>query len=66
VGGKGSKKGERNFKFGRTISTAAVHDGLCYVADMTGLFFCFDAKTGQKLWDPRPGGPGVVFAVLGR
>jgi outer membrane protein assembly factor BamB len=51
AGQQGVKKGERTFKFGRTISTAAVHDGLCYVADMTGMFFCFDAKTGQKVWD---------------
>lgn len=42
---------DRNYFFGRTLSTCAVHDGLCYAADLTGIFYCFDAKTGQKYWD---------------
>jgi outer membrane protein assembly factor BamB len=40
----------RDFVFGRTISTCAVHDGLCYACDLVGFFTCLDAKTGQKLW----------------
>jgi outer membrane protein assembly factor BamB len=36
--------------FGRTMSTAAVADGLLYVADLAGLFYCLDAKTGEAVW----------------
>jgi outer membrane protein assembly factor BamB len=41
----------REFLFGRSDSTAAIHDGLLYVADLVGFLYCFDARTGQKLWD---------------
>src|SRR5262249_26462023 len=47
---EGKKAQKRNFRFGRSLSTAAVHDGLVYIADMTGFLFCFDAKTGEKYW----------------
>jgi outer membrane protein assembly factor BamB len=40
----------RDEVFSRTMSTCAIHDGLCYVADLIGFFYCLDAKTGQKLW----------------
>jgi outer membrane protein assembly factor BamB len=43
-------KAGRDFVFGRTISTCAVHDGLCYAVDLVGFFNCLDAKTGEKLW----------------
>jgi outer membrane protein assembly factor BamB len=36
--------------FGRTMSTVAVHDGLLYVADLAGIFYCIDAATGAVLW----------------
>jgi outer membrane protein assembly factor BamB len=36
--------------FNRTLSTAAIRDGLVYVADLSGFLYCFDAKTGQKKW----------------
>jgi len=41
----------RSVVFGRTMSTAAVHDGLVYIAEETGYLHCLDAKTGQKYWD---------------
>jgi outer membrane protein assembly factor BamB len=41
----------RDIIFGRTVSTAAIHDGLVYVADLEGLVYCLDAKTGQKYWE---------------
>jgi outer membrane protein assembly factor BamB len=34
----------------RTISTACVSEGLCFVPDFSGFLHCFDAKTGQLYW----------------
>jgi outer membrane protein assembly factor BamB len=49
-GGPG-KVGGRNYLFGRTISTCAVHDGVVYIAELEGWLHCLDAKTGKKHWD---------------
>jgi outer membrane protein assembly factor BamB len=35
----------------RTIGTCAIKDDLCFIADFSGLFHCFDAKTGEELWN---------------
>ena len=34
----------------RTCGTAAIQDGLLFVADFSGLFHCLDAKTGIPYW----------------
>jgi outer membrane protein assembly factor BamB len=36
--------------FHRTISTAAIADGIVYAADLSGFLYALDAKTGQLYW----------------
>jgi outer membrane protein assembly factor BamB len=50
-GGKAAAGADRDYTFGRTLSTCAIHEGLCYVADLDGFIYCLDAKTGKKYWD---------------
>ncbi|HVL14292.1 MAG TPA: PQQ-binding-like beta-propeller repeat protein [Gemmata sp.] len=40
----------RDFKFGRTLSTACVVDGIVYAAELHGFLHCLDAKTGKHFW----------------
>jgi outer membrane protein assembly factor BamB len=42
---------DRDYAFGRTVSTPAVHDGLVYMTDMDSFFYCFDARTGDQRWE---------------
>lgn len=34
----------------RTVSTAAVMDGLVYISDFSGFLYCLDAATGAEIW----------------
>ena len=34
----------------RTISTAAIADGLVYISDFSGFLHCLDAETGERVW----------------
>jgi len=49
-GGPAPKGTGRNYFFGRTMSTCAVHDGLCYAAELAGYLHCLDARTGKLYW----------------
>jgi outer membrane protein assembly factor BamB len=47
------KEDESQYYFGRTLSTAAVHDGLCYVGELEGYLHCLDAETGKQYWEHK-------------
>lgn len=49
-GGAAPKGSGRNYLFGRTMSTCAIHDGLCYAAELAGYIHCLDAQTGKLYW----------------
>ncbi len=36
--------------FHRSMSTVAIADGLLYAADLSGFFYCLDAKSGKQHW----------------
>lgn len=36
--------------FNRTISTAAIQDGILYITDLSGFLYALDAKTGEHYW----------------
>jgi outer membrane protein assembly factor BamB len=47
----------RNNVFGRTMSTCAIHDGLCYASELLGILHCLDAETGKAYWTHDTGAP---------
>ena len=50
VAAKDKGKIGRNYYFGRTMSTCAIHDDLVYAGELLGLLHCLDANTGQLHW----------------
>jgi hypothetical protein len=40
----------RDFKFGRTMSTACIVDDVVYISELHGYLHCLDAKTGEMFW----------------
>ncbi len=51
-GGKADpNKIQRNYYFGRTMSTCAIKDDLVYACDIAGILHCLDAKTGEHYWE---------------
>ena len=58
----------RRVWFGRTISTAAVHDGLVYIPEESGYLHCLDARTGRRYWehDLKTGVWGSAYWADGR
>jgi outer membrane protein assembly factor BamB len=49
-GGAAPKGADRDYLFGRSISTPAIHDGLVYAAELDGFLHCLDTGTGKELW----------------
>jgi outer membrane protein assembly factor BamB len=45
------KKLRRNYYFGRTMSTAAVHEDIVYITDLNGILHCLDANNGKLHWE---------------
>ncbi len=41
----------REYVFGRSVSTVAIHDGLLYAAELAGYLNCLDARSGKKHWE---------------
>jgi outer membrane protein assembly factor BamB len=46
----GNKKASFEETMHRTMGSAAIKDGVLYIADASGLFHCLDAKTGRRHW----------------
>lgn len=36
--------------FNRTISTAAIHDGVLYISDLSGFLYALDPSNGEHFW----------------
>lgn len=55
-------------KIDRTLSTAAIADGLLFIGDMSGIVHCLDAKTGAVHWthDTRDAIWGAATTADGR
>jgi len=55
----GTKRGDitatgavwHNTEIQRSMSTPAVHEGVLYTCDLTGIFRAMDAATGETLWE---------------
>jgi outer membrane protein assembly factor BamB len=42
---------KRNYYFGRTMSTCAIHDDILYISDLDGVLHCLDAINGTVYWE---------------
>lgn len=50
-GGEETRKwAPRDFKFGRTMSTACIVDDLVYISELAGYLHCLNARTGEHYW----------------
>lgn len=58
----------RDYYFGCSIAGCVAHDGLVYAADVYGLVYCFDAKTGKLHWadDLKAGVRGQLLWADGK
>jgi outer membrane protein assembly factor BamB len=49
-GVESAKFATRDFKFGRTMSTACIVDDILYISELAGFLHCMNAKTGEHYW----------------
>jgi outer membrane protein assembly factor BamB len=49
-GTENGKWAQFDFKFGRTMSTAAIVDNSVYIAELAGRLHCLNARTGVHYW----------------
>lgn len=67
-GEENRKFAPRDFKFGRTLSTLSVVDGVVYAAELVGYLHCLDAITGKHYWqyDLKSNVWGSLYFVDGK
>jgi len=68
-GGRDDRRwAERDYRFGRTLSTVAVVDGVVYAPAPAGFVHCLDAATGELFWrhDVRSAVWGAPYYVDGK
>ena len=58
----------RDFKFGRTMSTACIVDDILYISELAGQIHCMNAKTGEHYWkyDTKASIWGSAYFVDGK
>jgi len=49
-GPENGKWATRDFKFGRTMSSACIVDDVLYISELAGFLHCLNAKTGEHYW----------------
>ena len=68
-GGEEQRKfANRDYVFGRTLSTACIVDDVVYIPELAGYVHCLDANTGKKFWqfDAKSAIWGSCFYVDGK
>jgi len=55
IDGATGRKVWESREVGRTLSEAAIDDGLLYISDYSGRLHCFDADTGKLYWQHELG-----------
>jgi outer membrane protein assembly factor BamB len=49
-GAENAKWSQRDFKFGRTMSSACIVDDILYISELAGFLHCMNARTGEHYW----------------
>ncbi len=67
-GAENGKWAQRDFKFGRTMSSACIVDDIVYIAELAGFLHCINAKTGEHYWqfDTKASIWGSAYYVDGK